>query len=60
MGDAASFWGMFDYITDGRSFDIVRKDIEELTGKFPETDYKFYDADEQLVFEGETLYICVY
>lgn len=53
--------GILDYVSGGRIFDARYITVEEQTLRFGEgRDWKVYEPAEQLVFEGDTLYICVY
>ena len=56
---AYSFGGLMEYVT-GRNFNVSEMTNEEIRKDFEEKDWDVLVLDEQLIFENDTLYICVY
>ena len=52
--------GILDYVSGGRLFNVRYLTEEERSRYFGDRDWTVYLPEEQLVFEGDTLYLCVY
>ena len=54
-----SFSGLMGYIS-GRDFIVTQVENTEMKSNFVEKDWDGFIADEQLIFENDTLYVCIY
>ena len=54
-----SFRGLMGYVS-GRDFNVLEMTNEEIRKSFEEKDWDILVEEEQLIFDGDTLYVCVY
>ena len=52
--------GIFDFVSGGRVFHAQKISEEEQTKHFQNKDWTDYVPDEQMVFEDDTLYLCIW
>lgn len=54
-----AFDPLMEYIS-GREFTVKNMTDNQYKNQFENNDWKEYDSSKQLVFDGETMYLCVY
>lgn len=54
-----SFDSLMGYIS-GRDFIVTQVENTEMKSNFVDKDWDVFIADEQLIFENDTLYVCIY
>ena len=54
-----AFEPLMEYVS-GREFKVKNMSENTRTQKFNKKDWKTYSASEQLIFENDTMYLCVY
>lgn len=53
-------YSLLTYVSDGREYEKVQMDKKIFKNNFKNKNWTVFNAKEQLVFEGDTLYWCVY